>query len=432
MPVPLLPLTPFQRVLRQWEQLCPQNSVQMMLVDGTLDPDAIESTWQATLREMGLGRVHVDEEQMGYSHEIWSGEPPAPLVSQLEGEFDPYAHIQSELNLPFPTSAGSGVMPYRPFAIQGSGACHLGLVYQQWVADSVSIRLLMREWFLRLFHPHKARTRLIELPRIKTALGPGIGMSPRQIVGAIKRCWRWWKVAKTLQGFTPGEGNYAVELRRFTLAPEQVHRLLMLTRAEGSTVNDLLIATLAAALQVEFPQGPIAIATSIDLRPYIPGDLSETFGSVLAYIPVICKLPAGNKLDLSQTIARQTRRMKDPEQIARYLMLPRLLAWLGRRSEGRDILKFYRRHAAVVASMANVNLETSWPSLYSPFPVRGYSRLASPNPAMPLSVSTTTFQDNMEVIVCSQRATLPPDRAQRLVQAFGVELQSLVQSGASK
>ena len=79
----LIPFTPLQKLLRQWEHVSPHNGAQAMLVDGVLDPDLVESAWQSTLRDMGLGRVHVEEDE-GYSHEIWSGDPPTPLVSHVK------------------------------------------------------------------------------------------------------------------------------------------------------------------------------------------------------------------------------------------------------------------------------------------------------------------------------------------------------------
>src|SRR4029453_9508733 len=132
----------------------------------------------------GLGRVHIDDDWGGYSHEIWSGDPPEPLVSHYTNAPAIETFLQEQINRPFPAPP---TLPYRAFALQDEEQCYLGIIYQQWVADSVSIRLLMREWFLRIFAPAKARRKLIELPRLRFARGPGIGLSPtRALRGAIE------------------------------------------------------------------------------------------------------------------------------------------------------------------------------------------------------------------------------------------------------
>lgn len=428
--VPLLPLTPFQQLTHQWDEICPQNAAQVMLVEGTPDSDVIESAWQSTLRDLGLGPVFFDAEENGYWHEVWSGNPSSPLVNQASADADIHSYLAQTLNHPF---AAPYVLPYRPFFLQRSGDCYIGIVYQQWVADSVSIRILMREWFLRIFHPTRARRKLIDLPRPRIARGPALGRAPMDLFRAARHIWRWRKVSPQLTAFPPSLENQAVELRPIRFGPEALDDLLMVTRAEGCTLNDLLIAALAHCLDTHLAPAlgtaiTIAIATSIDLRPYLPGDLSETFGSLLAYAPILCHLPAANKLDLAQDIARQTRQLKDPDRIAQYLLLPSLIAWQARHKAASQIPSFYRRHAPLVGGIANVNLNKSWIALYHPSPLKQYLRVAAPNPAMPLAVTASTLGDTLDIVISTQRSTLPGEKAQQVADDFARTLRSLVQS----
>lgn len=424
----LLRFTPFQKLLRKWESVCPQNGVQAMLVDGALDPDVVELAWQSTLRDLGLGRIHVEEDE-GYTHEIWSGDPPAPLVSQLAGEIWVNGYLQEQVNRPF---SPAPAMPYRPFALQQGGECYVGIAYQRWVADSVSVRLIMREWFLRIFFPAKARRKLIDLPRLRTITGPEIGLSPRHVARAIRPCYRWLRDRKKFAG-THGFDSGVATLHRFELPAHELDDLLLLARAEGCTLNDLLIAALAIALAPQLGSDNnagkrVAIATSIDLRPYEVGNVSETFGALLAYAPVICPLNMSNKLDLAQEVGRQTRRLKDPDQIAQILLLPRLLTRWASRREPHDLVAFCRSYMPIAATIANVNLNTSWLALYHPAPVRAYLRVSAPNPAMPFAITTSTLGESFHVTVSACNSTTVDDPAQTLGVAFATALRSLVQS----
>jgi len=425
--VTLLGFTPFQKLLRQWESVCPQNGVQAMLVDGELDPDVVELAWQSTLRDMGIGRIHVHEGE-GYTHEIWSGEPPAPLVSHLAAAMPINEYLQEQVNRQF---LAAPTMPYRPFALQQGGQCYLGIAYQRWAADSVSIRLMMREWFLRIFFPAKARRKLIDLPRLRMIAGPEIGLSPRQLAMAGRQCYRWLRDRKAL-ATTPLCDQDGVALQSFELSSDELDDLLLVTRAEGCTLNDLLIAALAIAITPQLNTGggakQVAIATSIDLRPYEAGNVSETFGALLAYAPVICPLETVNKLDLAQEVARQTRRLKDPDQIAQNLLLPRLLARWASGREPHELVSFCRSYMPIAATIANVNLNNSWLALYHPAPIRAYLRVSAPNPAMPFAVTTSTLGDRFHVTVTACKSSTSEDPAQSLLAAFATTLRSLVQS----
>ena len=68
-------------------------------------------------------------------------------------------------------------MPFRPFTVPGKGSHHLGVIYQHWVADSVSMRMVLREWFCRLFDPRKVSGRPLHVPHggFWRYFGPGRG-----------------------------------------------------------------------------------------------------------------------------------------------------------------------------------------------------------------------------------------------------------------
>src|SRR5437773_331558 len=75
--------------------------------------------------------------------------------------------------------------PFRPFVLRGDGFYYAGVIYHHWVADSVSIRTVLREWFVRLFDPKNSIHRAVQLAdggyrrffsilRSGTAMGQGL------------------------------------------------------------------------------------------------------------------------------------------------------------------------------------------------------------------------------------------------------------------
>ena len=433
--VPLLSLSPFQQLARQWEHLAPNNAAQVMLLEMTADADLVETAFQSTLRDLGLGPVLVSGDGKEYSHEIWSGDPPEPLVVQRSGDVSVTQYIESELNRAFPPLPA---LPYRPFVVQDGAGCHMGIVYEQWVADSVSICMLLREWLYRLIEPAKARRKLVDLPHPALSKGPAMGFSPVQFFKGIRDVHRWRRDARYLTRFPlqdarpPHIGLYPIELEAL-----QVSRLLMRTRAEGFTLNDLLIATLGASMGRDLPQitgtawpaqhgRRLAIGTSIDLRPYLAGNQAETFASLLAYVPVVCQIPPGNLLDMAQDVARQTRRIKDSASTARKLMLPR---WIARRTAEKspeEVRAFFHQWAPLLATVSNVNLNKTWVGTCYPKPLRGYQRMGAASPIIPISLSASTLGDELTLTMVVQQSVVDDASAEAIAVGFAQTLGSLV------
>lgn len=435
--MPLLPFSSSQAFQRQWEQLTPQNAAQVFFVDGNPDPELVESAFQSALRDLGLGRIEVAEDDSGYSHEVWSGHPPAPLVSQHSQSHPILQYVEAELNRPFPASP---CLPYRAFTLQQPQGLHMGIVFQQWAADSAAISILLREWFLRIFQPANARRRLIDLPTPATAIGPTLGLHPHKIARGLRNAYCWLRDARSCTRFpTPATREEPhVRLHPIHLLPGQMDRLLLRTRAEGLSLDDLFGAALASSLGRDLPQitghawftrqgRSVAIASSVDLRQHLPGKVPEVFGFLQAFVPLQCVVPGDNVLDMAQQIARQMRAVKDPNRIASRLLISRLLvAWAGLHSP-QSLQSFCRRRVPILATVANIDLNKTWVAEFHPTPIRRYLRFASPSPAMPLALSVSALGDELAINLASQRSVVDDATAARLATGFAQTLQSLVQ-----
>src|SRR5262249_17342060 len=132
------PVNIFQRLMRKWEAVHPYNAAQVMRIAGEPDRAALMSAWLGALSDSGLGRLHLDNGH--YKFEALTGHGDAFGVVFTEASLND--HITHELNRPFNDSIEP---PFRPFVIRGEGQFFAGVVYQHWVADSASIRMLLRE-----------------------------------------------------------------------------------------------------------------------------------------------------------------------------------------------------------------------------------------------------------------------------------------------
>ena len=172
-------LNVFQRLVRQWDALHPYNAAQFMLLAGAADPARLEGAWRETLCDLGLGRLNSAPGR--YRFESVNGDVEMYGVARVRSrQAGLEAHITSELNRRFAPDE----YPLRPFVIDGEdGSHHVGVVYHHWVADSASIRLLLREWFYRAYDPPRARRAPLRVGAegYWRAFGPGCALFRRQV-----------------------------------------------------------------------------------------------------------------------------------------------------------------------------------------------------------------------------------------------------------
>ena len=130
----------FQRLLLQWDRLHPYNAIQAIRFDGPIDFERWRAQWSIALQRLGLGRVR--RRGKAYHYEIVGGRSAGEIDRVVTGlSFE--AFVNRELNRSF----DAGSVPFRPFILSEADRTLVGVVYHHWVADSVSVRLLLRTWF---------------------------------------------------------------------------------------------------------------------------------------------------------------------------------------------------------------------------------------------------------------------------------------------
>lgn len=411
----------FQRLTRRWEKIHPYNAAQVMRIDGCLDLDHATQTWGETLRSLGLGRVAVFAGSR-FRHESLNGELARYPVRGLAAEDSLEAHLSAELNRRFDDPAEP---PFRPFLLQRAGDFYFGLVYQHWVADSVSIRAVLREWFTRIFDPSAARARPLRQPaagywrlfathnrwRLDEAFGNGVRLHLRHR-RARKVC-------------TAGQNDYPVRVSLHEAPPGLVFNLRKYARRQQVKVQDVLLAALAqlcnefVPTQLRKNRPDLSVGSILDLRRHAQVDLSNTFGLFLGFTNVVCRRQHLNDWPaLIRSVASQNygHRQHGPAQSSLMWMLGAMT--IDRFVPDRELYHFYRKELPMLGGLSNVTLNDTWAARYYPEPLREYIRVSPTGPLVPLVFSTTTLGEKLSFALTCREALLPPERASAMADAF--------------
>jgi hypothetical protein len=411
----------FQRLTRRWERIHPYNAAQVMRIAGQLNLDAATQTWGEALHSLGLGRVELSANHQ-FRHQAMNGELARYPVRFLGPEITLDAHLTAELNRQFDDPDEP---PYRPFLLQGGGEFYFGVVYQHWVADSVSIRAVLREWFTRLFDPSAARQRPLRQPEVG-------------YWGLFATHNRWRLDEAFMNGFrlhmrhrrarkvrTAGHSDYPVRVSSHETPPGLIDGLREYARSQGVKVQDVLLAALAKVCdefvpaQVRRNRPDLSVGSILDLRRHAQKDLTNTFGLFLGFTNVVCRRQHLNDWPaLLRSVATQNRSHKQhgPAQSSLMWMLGAMT--IDRFVPDRQLYHFYRKELPMLGGLSNVNLNDTWAARYHPEPLREYLRVSPTGPLVPLVFSTTTLGRKLSFALTCRDALLPAAQASAMADAM--------------
>lgn len=430
---PATPLNLFQRLALQWDNLHPYNAAQVLKIAGPANAEASAQAWQETLNTLGLGRVHRVGRHL--QHQALNGELQRYPIQTLAASESLCDFITAQLNRAFDDP---GEPPFRAFVLDQGDHHYLGIVYHHWVADSVSIRLVLREWFLRRFRPESARRAPLHHPwrgywpllgpwRADWNLGSGL-------LSSVRWSSRNRRVAR-LEACGPSDFNCRFSLHE--IGSGVISPLLAYARRNDATVNDLFLAVVAAVCDRFVPlrrsrrRTDLALGTIVDLRPYSQRDLSDTFGLFLGFTSTICRPEElADFQRLLQSVARQSRLHKQHKMP---LSSPvRMFAGLAMGSfySREKIVEFYRKRVPLAGGISNVNLNRSWAAKFHPGPILDYIRVSPTGPLMPLVFTPTTLGEHLHFGLTYRPSVIPADRANQMAEFFTRRLRSIAAAGA--
>ena len=422
-------LNVFQRLARQWDAAHPYNAAQILKISGDPDLSALHATWHDTLHALGLGRVRLDGRSFCY--ESLNGQTHLYGIRAVPPGVSFEDCISEELNRRFDNPDEP---PFRPFVLPADGFHYLGVVYHHWVADSVSIRTVLREWFLRLFDPAKARRSPLTLPdfgyrRFFDLIHQASGLAHGVLTAA-----RWGAGLRQVRRIQYRCGtDLSVRFALRAAPPGLIDTLHQAARRHNATLNDLFMAAIArvSSRYVPLKNRPhrhgLAVGSIVDLRPYSDTDIADAFGLFLGFTNVFCR--AQDFRDphlLLRSIARQNTLQKRggvPQASALRMLIGTIV---GRLVPPHRMAHFYQKHCPMAAGISNVNLNRSWAADYHPAPLLDYIRVSPTGPMMPMVFATTTLGHSFHVALTYRPSVVSPDRINPLAADFLDYLNSFI------
>jgi len=424
----------FQKLVRQWENIHPYNGAQVLKIRGVVDLDLCRKSWFQALESMNLGVVCVGNDS--YHHRCLNGEamyhgvflcPPGTRI-------DPF--ISDQLNRSFDFRGG---VPFRPFIIQETGYFWMGLIYQHWVADSASIRMLIHEWFIRQFDPARSARRPTRFNAggYLSLFGPHRESSPPLEV--LLSSLRWPSQFKKARRIEDREKFRDMKLRFSILTASEglIDPLRRAARAMNATVNDLFLAAIAQVCNEfvpaisRFRRRELAIGSIVDLRPKSDQPLADVFDLLLGFTSISCR---NRHLDdfpgLVESVVRQTRQQKRGGLAMSSCL--RMAAGLvaGKFLDRDKIIEFYRKRVPLAGASSNVNLNRCWAARYANGPLLDYIRVAPTGPMTPVVFTTTTLGNHLSIGLTSRCAIIPPETSAQIGQKFIALLTDIADLGS--
>jgi hypothetical protein len=421
MPMHAAAMNVFQRLVRSWDAVYPYNAAQVLKLRGRADVRAVNTAWQQAMAGLGLGPVRVVEGAAHYAQ--LNGQADRFPVHILPADTCLEAVLTEGLNRPFDDPAEP---PFRPFLIQGADAFYFGVIYQHWVADSVSIRLLLREWCSRLLDAANAPAFGVRHPAegYWDLFGSRHGdlRIDQAALGVFRSHMRFRRVLKVQ---TAGKSDYPVRITMHTLPDGAIDGLRVQARAQGATVGDVLLAAIAEACQRHLPvqrrprRRDLAVGNIVDLRPHAHGRLEETFGLFLGFAHVFCT-PADLRdwPRLLKSVAGQNRTH------ARRGVAQSSAAWMIAASAVQRLVPndklyhFYRKEIPLAAGLSNVNLNGTWVDAVHPGPLLEYRRISPTGPMAPIAFSATTLGSRLQLAMTYRQALLTKEAADAMARSL--------------
>lgn len=424
-PSSLIPLNIFQRLARDWEAVHPYNAAQVLALPRAVDAHDAERAWSETLVAAGVGRVQVNERS--FQHVVMNGELSRYPVRAVGAETSLQDHVSAELNRPFDDDAEP---PFRPFLIPATAATpqYFGVVYQHWIADSAAIRMLLGEWFARLYDPARARgAALVHPDRGYLGLfGLGGGdMTAIDTIFSVMRRHNRLRRARKVQAH--GARDYPVRVLLRTAPEGLIDRLVESARRVDAKVNDLFLAAAAQVCNRFIPaqrranRPDLAVGSIVDLRPHVSrhNDLSSTFGLFLGFSEVVARPSELRDFGkLVRTFATQNRQHRV------HGIAPVSLSWLVAPLSVRRLVKphelyhFYRKEMPLMAGVSNVNLNRQWPAEYHPQALAEYWRVSPTGPMAPVVFTLTTLGSRLHLSLTYRESLLDAGKADELATEY--------------
>jgi hypothetical protein len=394
-------LNALQKVMLRWSSLHPCNATHVCKIAGPLRLGDLTIAVQNTFRCHGLGIAHLSADGQSFRHET----DIRPEVEVVACGDDPGSsmeeHSSRALNRSF---ARPAMHPFRFAAIDnGPQAHYVILACDQWVADAHAARLLLRSVlgrYLPLTIPEREE---------RLELYPGTyrevfrrRLHGRQLVlAALRAIGQWNRNRSVWRAACRPDSQGEIEYRLYHTIPGSVARLREFARANGATLNDVLLAAFGRALAEAMParnlRQRLAVGSIVDTRSIADEDVSRALGAFLG----CCLVGSDSGMTLgldgaARRIAARTRLSKTRhrywDSLVNLQFINTVWPWLSTTTRNHLL----RESLPMSGGISNVLVREAWMNQNRDL-ILDYHRGVSTWPGIPIVLTPTTFGEHLNV-----------------------------------
>lgn len=413
----------FQKTVRLWDTLHPYNAAQAMELAGDFSSDAVATAFNAAVRDLGLGVFVCTGSR--YAIETLTHD-----IEIVRPTIDFAGHMTAEMNRPFPADRS---VPFRPFDMTDDGRRIVGLTYQHWVADSLSIRLLMRQWLRWLTGDGGLCPVRLPSAGLLRAFGPSA--SGWSVIGHTTAALAQTSRMKRMRRMEPKRDTAVAVIAR-----DGENGLIEAVKARaksvGATVGDVLLAAGAVACDAEGPTRPttrrpdLSMGTIVDLRARSRKGDENVFGFYLGFTSTPYRAAELRTFDGALARTRRERLTSAARKSAEASQVNLALGYvIGRAIGPTRLSEFYRKRFALSGGLSSVNMSPGWAGAFHPTPLAAYRRVSPTGPMLPLVMTPTTLGPTLQVCCTYRSALIDHDRAGRLMDAYFDTLRDYAERG---
>jgi len=397
-------LNAFQRLMLQWSELHPYNAAHIYRIAKPFSPndlvDSIRETFQAT----GTGWVEIEGRGASFRHEA----DTEPEVAILDGREAPDVllaeHITRELNRPFERPR---CKPWRFSVVESAPDAHyLVATYDHWVADSTAARLLVRQVldrYCRWNRPENRQPLDLYPGTYREVFSHRLG-GARLVSAGYHSMRQWLRNRSVAQVPYASVGQMAIQFELHRTSPGTAARLRHFARSLGATVHDVILAALGRSMAAHLPQRALrrqqamALGTIVNTRGQAQADLDGAMGAYLGYYLV--RLAADRDLSLAEAVRRiaaATGPIKARQSYLDSLLNMKLASAVWPFLSLRRKRHFMRTVMPLTAGVSNGGVRDPGMSGLGSQCIAEYMRGASTGPILPLVLTPTTWNDQMNI-----------------------------------
>ena len=422
----------FQQLMRSWTTLGPYNAGQAMRLRGTFDVQLWKQAITDVVGTIGLGSPQVQGDRAMFIN-------LTPIMLRVCQE-SLASVAASELNTPF----AAHDTPLRFFIIPENDGYWLLTIYDHWIADSWSIRELMK-LILAAYCGNPADSRQIVhitdqrfddlFQRRRGSLS-----APMRILRAARRYFthrRSWRfdLADPM--------DFSAGCSMHTLPDGLVNALTSCAKANQCSLNDIFLAAISMVIgQITAEnrykwrrrwwaggRNSVSIGSIVDIRGLADEPLNRTFGLFLSSCITTFKEPEKQSpAALIRLAARQTRSFKKRcGAVAAFGELAVVKYFSDLYGQPRHKALFFQKNCPLLAGVSNVNLTGAWMDQTTGIGgmVQDYVRISPVGPLLPVVFALTTFRSRLSLCLTWRKSALTDAQAEILASAFMTFLEEL-------